>query len=117
MVEFYGCATRILLAHNNKLRPRAWLTIGRTLKKVSTLTNTSEHTIMCATILEHKVFSNFPYLQSPFLHTIDVSYCGLDEQTLTLLLRSVRANCGLRVLRIEGNHLSGKGTFIMSELF
>ena len=39
MVEFYGCATRLLLAHNNKLRPRAWLTIGRTLKKVSALTS------------------------------------------------------------------------------
>ena len=34
MVEFYGCACKLLLAHNNRLRPRAWLTIGRTLKKV-----------------------------------------------------------------------------------
>lgn len=37
MVEFYGCACKLLLAHNNRLRPRAWLTIGRTLKKVSYL--------------------------------------------------------------------------------
>ena len=35
MVEFYGCASKINLAHNHRLRPRAWLTIGRTLKKVS----------------------------------------------------------------------------------
>lgn len=83
MVEFYGCASRLLLAHNNKLRPRAWLTIGRTLKK------------------------------SPFLETIDVGYCALDEQTLTLLLRAVRANCGLKVLKMEGNNLTGKGTFIL----
>lgn len=46
---------------------------------------------------------------------IDVSYCALDEQTLTLLLRAVRANCYLRVLKIEGNNLTGKGTFILSE--
>ncbi len=36
MVEFYGCASKLVLANNNRLRPRAWLTIGRTLKKVST---------------------------------------------------------------------------------
>jgi protein phosphatase 1 regulatory subunit 37 len=83
MVEFYGCACKLLLAHNNRLRPRAWLTIGRTLKK------------------------------SPFVSTIDVSYCALDEQTLTLLLRAVRANCGLKVLKMEGNNLTGKGTFIL----
>ena len=53
--------------------------------------------------------------QSPFLEMIDVSYCALDEQTLTLLLRAVRANCCLRVLKIEGNNLTGKGTFILSE--
>ena len=35
MVEFYGCATRLIFASNNRLRPRAWLTIGRMLKKVS----------------------------------------------------------------------------------
>lgn len=34
MVEFYGCATRLIFANNNRLRPRAWLTIGRMLKKV-----------------------------------------------------------------------------------
>ena len=34
MVEFYGCATRLIFASNNRLRPRAWLTIGRMLKKV-----------------------------------------------------------------------------------
>ena len=47
---------------------------------------------------------------------VSVSYCGLEEQTLTLLLRSVRANCALHVLRLEGNNLTGKGTFILSEL-
>ena len=46
---------------------------------------------------------------------ISVSYCSLEEQTLTLLLRSVRANCALQVLRLEGNNLTGKGTFILSE--
>lgn len=45
---------------------------------------------------------------------ISVSYCALEEQTLTLLLRSVRANCALQVLRLEGNNLTGKGTFILS---
>ena len=45
----------------------------------------------------------------------NVSYCGLEEQTLTLLLRSVRANCSLQVLKMEGNNLTGKGTFILSE--
>ena len=34
MVEFYGCASRVILSGNNRLRPRAWLTIGRMLKKV-----------------------------------------------------------------------------------
>lgn len=34
MVEFYGCTSKLNLAHNHRLRPRAWLTIGRTLKKV-----------------------------------------------------------------------------------
>ena len=36
MVEFYGCTSKLNLAHNHRLRPRAWLTIGRTLKKVHT---------------------------------------------------------------------------------
>jgi len=85
MVEFYGCASRIILSSNSRLRPRAWLTIGRMLKK------------------------------SPFIEMINVSYCGLEEQTLTLLLRSVRANCALKVLKLQGNNLSGKGTFILSE--
>ena len=31
--------------------------------------------------------------QSPFLEMIVVSYCALDEQTLTLLLCAVQANC------------------------
>jgi len=53
--------------------------------------------------------------QSPFIEMINVSYCGLEEQTLTLLLRSVRANCALKVLKLQGNNLSGKGTFILSE--
>lgn len=34
MVEFYGCASRVIFSANSKLRPRAWLTIGRMLKKV-----------------------------------------------------------------------------------
>ena len=34
MVEFYGCASRIILSANSRLRPRAWLTVGRMLKKV-----------------------------------------------------------------------------------
>ena len=46
---------------------------------------------------------------------INVSYCGLEEQTITLLLRSVRANCALQVLKMQGNNLSGKGTFILSK--
>ena len=56
-----------------------------------------------------------PPWQSPFLTTANVSYCGLEEQTLTLLLRSVRANCNLQVLKMEGNNLTGKGTFILSK--
>lgn len=83
MVEFYGCASRINISHNKGLRPRAWLTVGRMLKK------------------------------SPFIDMVNVSYCGLDDQTLTLLLRSVRANCALQVLKSEGNSLAGKGTFIL----
>lgn len=46
---------------------------------------------------------------------VNVSYCALEEQTLTLLLRSVRANCAMQVLKMEGNNLAGKGTFILSE--
>ena len=60
----------------------------------------------------------FPTLlttQSPFIHMINVGYCGLEEQTITLLLRSVRANCALQVLKMQGNNLSGKGTFILSK--
>ena len=53
--------------------------------------------------------------QSPFVTMANVSYCALEEQTLTLLLRSVRANCSLQVLKMEGNNLTGKGTFILSE--
>lgn len=37
MVEFYGCASRIILNGNSRLHARAWLTIGRMLKKVSDL--------------------------------------------------------------------------------
>ena len=47
---------------------------------------------------------------------MNANYCNLEEQTLTLLLRSVRANCGLKVLKLVGNNLTGKGTFILSEL-
>ena len=46
---------------------------------------------------------------------MNANYCNLEEQTLTLLLRSVRANCGLKVLKLVGNNLTGKGTFILSE--
>ena len=46
---------------------------------------------------------------------MNANYCNLEEQTLTLLLRSVRANCGLRILKLVGNNLTGKGTFILSE--
>lgn len=55
-------------------------------------------------------------LQSPFIAMMNANYCNLEEQTLTLLLRSVRANCGLKVLKLVGNNLTGKGTFILSEL-
>ena len=54
-------------------------------------------------------------LQSPFIAMMNANYCNLEEQTLTLLLRSVRANCGLKVLKLVGNNLTGKGTFILSE--
>ena len=54
--------------------------------------------------------------QSPFITMMNANYCNLEEQTLTLLLRSVRANCGLKVLKLVGNNLTGKGTFILSEL-
>lgn len=57
----------------------------------------------------------FCLLQSPFLTMVNVSYCALEEQTLTLLLRSVRANCSLQILKMEGNNLTGKGTFILSK--
>ena len=46
---------------------------------------------------------------------MNANYCALEEQTLTLLLRSVRANCGLKVLKLVGNNLTGKTTFILSE--
>ena len=114
MVEFYGCASRLLLAHNNKLRPRAWLTIGRTLKKVSPNYIGREVWSLYHIVLLLSPFPP-PLSQSPFITTIDVSYCALDEQTLTLLLRAVRANCGLKVLKMEGNNLTGKGTFILSK--
>ena len=55
-------------------------------------------------------------MQSPFISMMNANYCNLEEQTLTLLLRSVRANCGLKVLKLVGNNLTGKGTFILSEL-
>lgn len=53
--------------------------------------------------------------QSPFISMMNANYCNLEEQTLTLLLRSVRANCGLKVLKLVGNNLTGKGTFILSK--
>lgn len=56
------------------------------------------------------------FLQSPFITMMNANYCNLEEQTLTLLLRSVRANCGVKVLKLVGNNLTGKGTFILSEL-
>lgn len=46
MIEFYGCASRIVLSSNNRLRPRAWLTIGRMLKKVH-LTSMLSGVYMC----------------------------------------------------------------------
>ena len=58
----------------------------------------------------------FHSVQSPFIAMMNANYCNLEEQTLTLLLRSVRANCGLKVLKLVGNNLTGKGTFILSEL-
>ena len=107
MVEFYGCATRLIFSANTKLRPRAWLTIGRMLKKVGLHHKKHELVLMVANSI----------LKSPFISMIDVSYCALEEQPLTLLLRSVRANCCLQVLKLVGNNLAGKGTFILSEWF
>jgi protein phosphatase 1 regulatory subunit 37 len=83
MIEYYECVSRLNIAHNSKLKSRAWLSLGRMLKN------------------------------SPFIDMLNVSYCGLDDQGLTLLLRSVRANCALRTLYIDGNSLSGKGSFIL----
>jgi len=50
-----------------------------------------------------------------FIEMVDVRYCALDEQGLTSMLRALRANCTLRTLHMEGNNLTGKGVFILSE--
>ena len=54
--------------------------------------------------------------QVSFIEMLDVRQCALDEQALTSMLRAVRANCTLRILHLEGNNLTGKGVFILSEL-
>ena len=54
--------------------------------------------------------------QVSFIEMVDVRQCALDEQGLTSMLRAVRANCTLRILHLEGNNLTGKGVFILSEL-
>ena len=54
--------------------------------------------------------------QVSFIEMLDVKQCALDEQALTSMLRAVRANCTLRILHLEGNNLTGKGVFILSEL-
>ena len=53
--------------------------------------------------------------QVAFIEMVDVRQCALDEQALTSMLRAVRANCTLRILHLEGNNLTGKGVFILSE--
>ena len=54
--------------------------------------------------------------QVSFIEMVDVRQCALDEQALTSMLRAVRANCTLRILHLEGNNLTGKGVFILSEI-
>ena len=54
--------------------------------------------------------------QVSFIEMVDVRQCALDEQALTSMLRAVRANCTLRILHLEGNNLTGKGVFILSEV-
>jgi hypothetical protein len=42
--------------------------------------------------------------------------CGLEEQTPTLLLRSVKANCNVQVLKMDGNNNpTGKGNLNKSQ--
>lgn len=54
--------------------------------------------------------------QVSFIEMVDVRQCALDEQALTSMLRAVRANCTLSILHLEGNNLTGKGVFILSEV-
>ena len=142
MVEYYECVCRLCLAFNPKIKSRAWLAIGRMLKNVGLSSTSCTHKTAAPdsrTRLLHSIACFLPSLppsyfplsslpppsfsspslppprQSPFIETLNVSYCGLDDQGLTLLLRSVRANCALRTLHMDGNNLSGKGSFILSE--
>lgn len=133
MVEYYECVCRLCLAFNPKIKSRAWLAIGRMLKNVGLLSPACTcdgetqgvspdgktsllQSANSLSPLEPQLHVSSPsLLQSPFIETLNVSYCGLDDQGLTLLLRSVRANCALRTLHLDGNNLSGKGSFILSE--
>jgi len=64
----------------------------------------------CCEIRQCKV-----WLQVNFIEMVDVRYCALEEQGLTSMLRALRANCTLSTLHLEGNNLTGKGIFILSE--
>ena len=44
-----------------------------------------------------------------------MGYCAIDNLSLPMFLRCIRADCNLRILHIEGNGLSGKGIMILRE--
>ncbi|KAI6647898.1 Protein phosphatase 1 regulatory subunit 37-like [Oopsacas minuta] len=83
MIEYYQSTKVIVIAHNPKIKIRGWIHLGRMMRK----TNSVEH--------------------------LDIGYCAIDNFSLPMFLRCIRANCLLQVLHLEGNGLSGKGIMIL----
>lgn len=84
MIEYYKSTCKLNLAYNAKIKIRGWQAIGRTLKK------------------------------TPCLHYLDIRNTVWTEQSIPLLGRSLRMDCCLTVLHMEGANLTGRPLYLLA---
>lgn len=83
MIEYYKSTCNLNMAYNSKIKIRGWQAVSRTLKK------------------------------TPCLQYLDIRNTVWTEQALPLLGRTLRLDCCLSVLHMEGCNLSGRPLFLL----
>lgn len=84
MIEYYKSTCKLNLAYNAKVKIRGWQAMSRTLKKTRCL------------------------------HYLDIRNTVWTEQSISLLGRSLRMDCCLTVLHMEGANLTGRPLYLLA---